>query len=52
LKKGNLVSIGKIIRSQGKRGELRIKPYLEHPLKPFFFTGISGKKGNSRRISS
>jgi len=47
-----LVSIGKIIRSQGKKGELRIKPYPEHPQKPFFFKGISGKKGSSRRISN
>ncbi|NIO48128.1 MAG: hypothetical protein GTN73_01620 [Candidatus Aminicenantes bacterium] len=47
-----MVSIGKIIRSQGKKGELRIKPYSDHPLKSFFFKGISGKKGSSRRISS
>jgi ribosomal 30S subunit maturation factor RimM len=47
-----LVSIGKIIRSQGKRGELRIKPYPEYPQKPFFFKDISGKKGSSRRVSS
>jgi len=31
-----LVSIGKAIKSQGRRGELRLKLYSGHYLKPFF----------------
>ena len=36
MKKDNFVSIGKIVRSQGRRGELRFKPYFEISKKLFF----------------
>jgi len=39
-----LVTIGKFIRSQGKRGELRFKPYFEHSLKHFFFMDLSSEE--------
>ncbi|MFB0564801.1 MAG: ribosome maturation factor RimM [Candidatus Aminicenantaceae bacterium] len=31
-----MVSIGRVVRSKGKRGELKLKIYSEHFLKPFF----------------
>ena len=40
-----MVSIGKVIRSQGRRGELRLKPYLEHSLKLFFSRIFLQRKG-------
>jgi len=36
LKKADVISIGKVLRSQGKRGELRVKLFLSCPEKPFF----------------
>jgi len=41
LKRDKLVTVGKVIRSQGKKGELRVRLYLEYYPKPFFFKGIS-----------
>jgi len=35
-----LVSIGKILRSQGKDGELKLKLYIKGPEYPFFFKDI------------
>lgn len=36
MKSHNLISIGKVVRTQGRRGELRLKLYIEHPPEPFF----------------
>jgi ribosomal 30S subunit maturation factor RimM len=40
MKNDNLVSIGKHLRSLGKKGELRFRLYTEESKKPFFFKGI------------
>jgi len=41
-----LVSIGKVVKSKGKRGELRLKLYSEHTLKAFFPKVYLRKKGS------
>ncbi|NIM91020.1 MAG: 16S rRNA processing protein RimM [Candidatus Aminicenantes bacterium] len=41
-----MVSIGKVVKSKGKRGELRLRLYSEHYLKPFFPRVYLHKKGS------
>jgi 16S rRNA processing protein RimM len=40
-----LVSVGKVVKSKGKRGELKLRLYSEHYLKPFFPKVYLQKKG-------
>jgi 16S rRNA processing protein RimM len=40
-----LVSIGKVVKSKGKRGELKLRLYSEHYLKPFFPKVYIQRKG-------
>ncbi len=40
-----MVSIGKVVKSKGKRGELRLRLYSEHYVKPFFPKVYLHKKG-------
>ena len=41
-----MVSIGKVVKSKGKRGELKLRLYSEHYLKPFFPKVYLHKKGS------
>ena len=41
-----MVSIGKVVKSKGKRGELKLRLYSEHHLKPFFPRVYLQKKGS------
>jgi 16S rRNA processing protein RimM len=40
LKKDNFVSIGKFVRSFGRKGELKVNFFLEHSQKQYFFSKI------------
>jgi 16S rRNA processing protein RimM len=40
-----LVSVGKVVKSKGKRGELKLRLYSEHYLEPFFPRVYLQKKG-------
>lgn len=40
-----MVSVGKVVKSKGKRGELKLRLYSEHYLKPFFPKVYLQKKG-------
>ena len=41
-----MISIGRIVKSKGKRGELKLRLYSEHYLKPFFPKIYLQKKGS------
>jgi len=41
-----LVSIGKVVKTQGKRGELKLKLYSDYSLNPFFPKVFFRKKGD------
>jgi len=43
LKKDNLQSIGKVLKTQGRKGELKVKLFTDPLEKLFFFEGIFQK---------
>jgi hypothetical protein len=45
-----LISIGKVLRSQGKDGELKLRLYRERSGNPFFFKDIPQEGGVVRGV--
>jgi ribosomal 30S subunit maturation factor RimM len=47
-----LIKIGYVVKSQGRKGEIKVRLNLGQPEKLFFFKDISQNKRQNRRIKS